>query len=114
MGDALALRLAGVGFAFVPGARMRALLEAHAPLMDWNRFADSWDDLPVDEHMADKGRYRRRRHAVYLVREDGKTERQPPQPHYQALDYNPLNGGVERWFEPIREDVGKGPTMRCV
>jgi hypothetical protein len=114
MREALGKRLVGIGFAFVPGASMRAMLESHAPLMDWNRFADSWDDLPVDEHMADKGRYRRRRHAVYVVREDGKAERQPPQPHYQALDYNPLNGGVERWFEPVREDVGKGPTMRCI
>jgi hypothetical protein len=114
MGDAIALRLAGVGFAFVPGARMRALLEEVGPLMDWNRFADSWDDLPVDDYMADKGRYRRRRHAVYAVRAGGKTERQPAQPHFQALDYNPLNGGIERWFEPIREDVGKGPAMRSI
>jgi len=114
MREALAKCLAGTGFAFVPGAGMRGMLEAQAPLMDWNRFADSWDDLPIDPHMADKGRYRRRRHAVYLVRQGGKPERQPAQPHFQTLDYNPLNGGVERWFEPIREDVGKGPTMRCI
>ena len=23
------------------------------------------------------------------------------EPHVQTLDYNPLNGGVARWFEPI-------------
>jgi hypothetical protein len=40
--------------------------------MDWNRFEDSWDDLPLGRHMADKGRYRRRRHAVYVIRDDGK------------------------------------------
>jgi hypothetical protein len=114
MGDPLAQRLAGVGFAFVPGARMRALLDALGPIMDWNRFADSWDDLPVDDYMADRGRYRRRRHAVYAVPAGGKAVRQPAQAHYQALDYNPLNGGIERWFEPIREDVGKGPTMRAI
>ena len=114
MGDALALRLAGVGFAFVPGAQMRAQLEAVGPLMDWNRFSDSWNDLPLDDYMADKGRYRRRRHAVYAVDATGKAERQPAQPHFQALDYNPLNGGIERWFEPVREDVGKGPTMRAI
>jgi hypothetical protein len=114
MSDPLAQRLNGVGFAFVPGARMRGLLDAHRPLMDWNRFADSWDDLPVDDYMADRGRYRRRRHAVYAVPAGGKPARQPAQAHFQALDYNPLNGGIERWFEPIREDVGKGPTMRAI
>ena len=114
MGDALALRLSGVGFAYVPGVRMRALVEAAGPLLDWVRFADSWNDLPLDDYMADQGRYRRRRHAVYAVRGGGKPERQPAQPHYQALDYNPLNGGIERWFEPIREDVGRGATMRAI
>jgi hypothetical protein len=114
MRDALAKRLAGAGFSFVPGSLMRAMLEERGPLMDWNRFADSWDDLPLDDHMADQGRYRRRRHAVYLANADGSVERQPAQPHFQALDYNPLNGGIERWFEPILEPVAKGPTMRGI
>jgi hypothetical protein len=112
--DALARRLDGAGFAFVPGARMRTLLDANRPLMDWNRFADSWDDLVVDNHMADQGRYRKRRHAVYSVSAAGELRREPAQPHVQELEYNPLNGGVERWFEPVREDVGKGPSMRCI
>ena len=25
----------------------------------------------------------------------------PHQPHYQTLDYNTLNGGIERWFKPV-------------
>jgi hypothetical protein len=110
----LAQRLHGAGFAFVPGARMRGLLESNSPLMDWNRFADSWDELVVDNYMADQGRYRKRRHAVYSVTAQGAITREAAQPHLQALEYNPLNGGIERWFEPIREDVGKGPTMRCI
>jgi hypothetical protein len=114
MREALAKRLVGAGFSFVPGSGMRAMLEERGPLMDWNRFADSWDDLPLDEHMADQGRYRRRRHAVFLAHADGTLERQPAQPHFQALDYNPLNGGIERWFEPILEPVSKGPTMRGI
>jgi len=114
MSDPLAQRLMGAGFAFVPGARMRGLLEAHRPLMDWNRFADSWDDLVVDNYMADHGRYRKRRHAVYSVSAAGAIERLLAQPHVQAIEYNPLNGGIERWFEPVREDVGKGPTMRSI
>ena len=55
MGDALALRLAGVGFAFVPGAQMRAQLEAVGPLMDWNRFSDSWNDLPLARFLVHSG-----------------------------------------------------------
>jgi hypothetical protein len=112
--DPLAQRLDGAGFTFVPGARMRNLLDAHRPLMDWVRFSDSWDDLVIDNYMADQGRYRKRRHAVYSISAAGAIERQPAQPHVQSLEYNPLNGGVERWFEPIREDVGKGATMRCI
>jgi hypothetical protein len=114
MGDPLAQRLSGPGYAFVPGARMRQLLDDFKPLMDWNRFSDSWDDLVLDNHMADQGRYRKRRHAVYSVSATGVIERQPHQPHFQAIDYNPLNGGVERLFEPVREDVGKGPTMKSI
>jgi len=48
------------------------------------------------------------------VRQGGKPERRPALLEFQSRDYNALNGGVERWFEPIREDVGKGPTMRCI
>jgi hypothetical protein len=112
--DPLAQRLDGAGFAFVPGPKMRGLLEGFKSLMDWNRFSDSWDDLVVDNYMADQGRYRKRRHAVYSVTAAGDITREPAQPHVQSLEYNPLNGGIERWFEPIREDVGKGPTMRSI
>ena len=31
--------------------------------------------------------------------------RKPHQPHYQSQDYNPLNGGIERWFEPVTETI---------
>ena len=57
----VATRLREEGFVFVPGADMRALLEAEGPLPDWDAFAQSWNALPVDTYMADQGRYRRRR-----------------------------------------------------
>jgi hypothetical protein len=110
----LSKRLAGVGFAFVPGSRMRSLIEERGPLHDWPAFAASWDSLPVDEYMADRGRYRRRRHAVYSVSADGKVERQPHRAHFQSIEYNPLNGGIERWFEPVDERLGKGPSVRHI
>lgn len=112
--DELAQRLREAGFAFVPAARMQAQLRATGALADWPAFADSWNDLPVDEYMADHGRYRRRRHASFTLARDGALQRLPHRAHFQAVDYNPLNGGIERWFEPIRADLGEGPSLRAV
>lgn len=92
----------------------RALLESCGSVSDWDAFAASWDRLPHDGYMADGGRYRRRRHATFAVTRQGVTERRPHQPHYQSRDYNPLNGGVVRWFEPVEAAVGAGPTMTAV
>jgi len=59
-----------------------------------------WNDLPPDAHLRDGGRYRRRRHACYVV--DGDTMRAVPhRAHWQPLEYNALHGGIERWFEPL-------------
>lgn len=102
------------GFAFVRGDAMRSILAPFGTCADWGRFADSWNDLAVDSYMADGGRYRRRRHAVFVGAMDGVLLRQPHQPHYQAVDYNPLNGGVARWFEPVRPDIGESATLRTI
>jgi len=102
------------GFAFVPAGAMRELLESAGSLGDWPAFAESWNDLEVDAYMADRGRYRRRRHAAYAVTADGTIRRKPHQAHYQTLDYNPVHGGIERWFEPVRPELGDGPTMRTL
>jgi hypothetical protein len=101
------------GYRFVRAVDMRAVLEKAGPLTDWAAFADSWNDLGPDTYMADGGRYRKRRHVVFAVNAGGIT-RQPPQPHYQSRDYNTLNGGIERWFEPVNEQLGAGPTMTTV
>src|ERR1700754_3178861 len=94
--------IAADGFAFLSAAAMRPLLLASGALSDWDAFRASWNDLALDTYMADGGRYRRRRHAVYAAGDDGLV-RMPHQPHYQSLDYNTLNGGVARWFEPITD-----------
>ena len=102
------------GYAFVHGGAMRDMVAPFGSLADWERFADSWNALEVDTYMADGGRYRRRRHAVYEATSLEGVRRAPHQPHYQALDYNPLNGGVARWFQPIATGIGDGPTMRTL
>ena len=39
------------------------------------------------------------------------SSRKPHQPHFQTRDYNPLNGGIERWFEPIHDAISNGATL---
>jgi hypothetical protein len=101
------------GFSFVPGTAMRRMLEEVGSLKDWEAFVASWNDLGLDTYMADGGRYRKRRHAVFAV-DDAGVVRQPRQPHYQSRDYNVLNGGIERWFEPVTPVIGAGQTMTAV
>ncbi len=112
--DGLSATLRRAGYAFVPAAQTRALAERLSALSDWEAFAASWNDLHLDTHMADGGRYRKRRHAVFRVAADGTIERQPHQPHYQGVDYNPLNGGVQRWFEPVTEAVGNSACLHSL
>ena len=38
----------------------------------------------------------------------------PYQPHYQTVDYNPLNGGVARYFAPILEDLHNSLTLAAL
>lgn len=113
LAESLDRMIAAQGFAFVGGSRMRAVLEQAGPLRDWPAFAASWDDLAVDRYMADGGRYRRRRHAIFAA-DAAETERQPHGPHFQARDYNPLHGGIERWFEPVSEAVAAGDSLRTI
>lgn len=110
----LAATLRAQGFAFVDGPAMRALLGGPGALADWAAFAASWDELHVDRYMADGGRYRRRRHALFAATAAGELCRKPHAPHYQSLEYNPLHGGVERWFEPITEAIGASQTLATI
>lgn len=112
--DSLEEKVRGAGHAFVPAVRMRDMLMGSGPLHDWESMAASWSDLPVDEHMADHGRYRRRRHAVYAAAPGSPIIRQAHRPHFQGLDYNPLNGGIERWFQPIDSRLGAGASMGTI
>jgi hypothetical protein len=89
------------GFARLLGPETLALLGSRAAA-DWTAFARSWDDLGQDLYMADGGRYRRRRHAHFSLT-NGVVTRLPHQPHFQSRDYNPLNGDVQRWFQPVTE-----------
>ena len=110
--DDIAQTVTRTGFARVRAPGMRAVLE-RAGLKDWAGFAASWDDLGVDTYMADGGRYRRRRFAVFRATAEGIV-RKPHQPHYQSRDYNPLNGDIERWFEPVTDRIAAHPALRAI
>jgi hypothetical protein len=106
----LAHRIGADGFVLLDAVAMRRLLGDDASL-NAAAFAESWNDLPLDEYMADGGHYRRRRHAMFTA-EAGALSRRPHQPHYQSLRDNPLNGGVARWFAPVRDHIARGPILR--
>lgn len=112
--DDFAQALRRQGFCFVGGEAMGQHLLAHGGLSDWDAFAGSWNDLAPDTYLASVGRHRRRRHAVFRAAREGAIERQPHQPHFQSLHYNALQGDIERWFEPVREAIADGPTLRTV
>jgi hypothetical protein len=111
MGD-VTFALKRDGFVHVAADDMRRLL-GEAGLRDWEGFAESWNDLGMDTYMADGGRYRRRRHAAFSVSAAG-VRRKPHQPHYQSRDYNALNGGLARWFEPVLDSIATHPAMLAI
>ncbi|MCY7386551.1 MAG: 2OG-Fe dioxygenase family protein [Burkholderiales bacterium] len=100
------------GFCFVPAAEARSLLGETG---DWPAFEASWNNMPLDTYMADGGRYRRRRHATLSVAPFATHAKlEAHQPHYQSLDYNNLNGGIARHFEPINTQVIDGVSMSAL
>ena len=83
--------------------------QSASSLADLQALRDSWHDLPPDTYLRDGGRYRRRRHASYVIDGD-RVERAPHRPHWQPVEYNALHGGLERWFEPITPAVDEAPA----
>jgi hypothetical protein len=99
------------GYALLPAERMAALLGT-AGLAE---FAASWDRLEVDTHMADGGRYRRRRIANFSARAGVPGHvRGPHRPHFQAVVHNRLNGGLDRWFAPVEDPVAASALVQAL
>jgi hypothetical protein len=101
--------VAGLGandFLFVESAQATGLLSSIA--------ATPIGDDQV-QYMADGGKYRKRRHATYAIWNAGeRAQLMPYQPHYQTVDYNPLNGGVARYFAPILDDLHQSMTLAAL
>lgn len=108
-------RLVMEGFAFELARGIRDALLDSGDLSDWDPFAKSWDDLAFDRYLADHGRFRRRRHAVFDASGPPHAPdivRAAHQPHYQSREYNTLQGGIERWFAPVT--TADGPSLHSI
>jgi hypothetical protein len=68
-----------------------------------------WANLPPDAYLRDGGRYRRRRHACFVV-QDGCVTQAPHRAHWQPLEYNALHGGMQRLFEPVLPEMLMPPV----
>jgi len=107
-GTRLSGQLSQDGWARRTAAEMKALLGICDS--EWRGFAGGWQDMPIDAYMADGGRYRRRRHGVFEVGAHSIAAI-ARQPHYQSRDHNKLNGGIDRWFAPLSEEVAGGTML---
>jgi hypothetical protein len=105
--ERLADALRGDGRAVLSPAGLRACVGAGSAELQALRGA--WNDLPPDTYLRDGGRYRRRRHASYVI-DRGTLQHVPRRAHWQPLEYNALHGGLERWFEPIAASVEAQPV----
>jgi hypothetical protein len=97
-------RVLQAGYAFLPPADAAATLDVR--LEQLSELRDTWSRLPRDAYLRDGGRYRSRRHSCFV--QDFPTaalSAVAPRPHWQPTSYNALHGGLERWFEPIEQDV---------
>lgn len=106
-------RLQGPGYAFVPAQAMDRLLQVQE-LPDWPAFVASWNDLAPDNYLAASGRHRRRRHATFSADATTGIHVEPHQAHYQSLAYNPLQGDILRWFEPVAPELAQGASLRRI
>jgi hypothetical protein len=92
--------LAQQGFALLPAADVAALSGSHSADLEDLRL--SWNQLAVDTYLKDGGKYRKRRHASYVIDGTmGGLSLAPHRAHWQPVEYNALHGGMQRWFEPV-------------
>ncbi|MFF9393456.1 2OG-Fe dioxygenase family protein [Streptomyces griseoluteus] len=102
--------LSSSGEHLMPAAELSRLLGV-APA-DWARFARNWDDLELDTHMADGGTYRYRRYGQYdLEPGSGELTLLPHAAYRQESHINPLNGGVDRHYDPLTSSFTQDPLL---
>ena len=98
------------GFARLNGKDLEPHIVDTSGESEWASFSDSWSNLCLDTHMADNGEYRERRYAAFSLM-FGKFIRKPHQAHFQTRHHNALNGGINRWFQPVKDDITSHPCL---
>ena len=106
-------RIKEQGFAFCPGLQIGEVINAVCSKEATSFFSESWNHLGVDKFLADGGRYRRRRFGVFQAAYDGIVAK-PHQPHFQSRDYNAVNGGIQRYFEPLEPQIATHEVLKLL
>lgn len=97
-------------YVFVAGRLMTNLLAANAHQV--MRFRSCWNHLERDRYMADGGRYRFRRYGQFCKTKVSKQiVMLPHEPYVQPSYINPLNGDIERHFEPLTDCFVASPIL---
>ncbi|HEX7013626.1 MAG TPA: 2OG-Fe dioxygenase family protein [Steroidobacteraceae bacterium] len=98
------------GFVLVSPASLERVSGLSRTALD--SWRETWNRLPRDQYLLDGGRYRFRRHSCFIQHLEGSRslERAPHRAHWQPTHYNALHGGIERWFEPIEDEVLDAPA----
>jgi hypothetical protein len=101
------------GFRTLTADEVSARLDVTAA--DWARFGRHWDDLTLDTFMRDGGTYRYRRYGHYrLDTGSGSLTRLPHSTYFQEEAVNPLNGGLQRQFDPLTDAFAAEPITTAV
>jgi len=105
----LAQAIAEHAHAFLPGVTLQQAIGV--PPADWRSFAAYWERLHLDTCMVDGGTYRLRRYGAFELRRPLGLKQLPQGPYYQSKQYNPLNGGIVRHFEPLELTFSRHPVL---
>ncbi|WP_171166703.1 2OG-Fe dioxygenase family protein [Streptomyces sp. I05A-00742] len=76
-------------------------------------FTESWNDLPADAHLGTDTPYRFRRYSRFRIHPD-RLERLPHVAFFQDETVNRVNGGVDRMFAPLADDVAGGSALDTI
>ena len=109
--SAVASQLRQAGYAVLSPADVAQWMGCD--LADLMALNGDWATLPPDDFLKDGGRYRRRRHACFVV-QGGQVQQVPHRAHWQPVEYNALHGGMERWFAPIEPTTVSKPAWQCL
>jgi hypothetical protein len=102
-------RLTDGGYAFLSAAEAATIL--HVDIAQLDALRGTWSHLPRDAYLRDGGAYRSRRHSCFIQTfSPNALSAVPRRPHWQPTSYNALHGGLERWFDPIEQQVMTAPV----